>query len=252
MATAARLRRWWRGSGASRAAKALLRLLPSQAVLPILSGPLRGRKWIVRSSFESCWFGVYEREKQKEFAAAVRPGAVVYDVGANVGFYTLLAATLAGPQGRVYAFEPLPRNVRILTRHAALNRLTNVHVFAGAVSDRPGTARFDQCALPEMGRLSASGGIEVLTFQLDDLLASGRIPPPHVVKIDVEGAEWDVLRGARDVFLRHRPTVLLATHGPEVHARCCALLGELGYDLEPLDDRPLERSSEIRGVARSS
>jgi len=248
--TAARLRRMWRHSGASGALRSLLRLLPPRAALPILWGPLRGRRWVVRSSFESCWLGVYEQEKQSALAAAVRPGDVVYDVGANVGFYSLLASALVGPAGAVFAFEPLPRNLAILRRHLALNRAANVRVIAGAVADRPGVARFDTSGIPEMARLSDAGGLEVPTVRLDDLLAAGQIAPPAVMKIDVEGAEYAALCGARGLLARHRPALLLATHGAEVHGRCCALLRELGYGLEPLDGRPLEQSSEVRATPR--
>lgn len=83
--------------------------IPSGKVVPILRGPLRGWKWVTGALRHSCWVGGYEPERQLEFARLVRRGDVVLDIGANVGFYTLLAARLAGPHGRVLAFEPLPR-----------------------------------------------------------------------------------------------------------------------------------------------
>jgi FkbM family methyltransferase len=251
-AAVARLRGLWRRSGASGGLRSLVRWLPAQAALPILWGPLRGKRWIVRSSFESCWLGVYEQEKQSAFSAAIRPGAVVYDVGANVGFYTLLAAKLTGPTGRVYSFEPLPRNLQFLNRHVALNGLNNVRVFAGAVADRPGVARFDDSGIPEMAHIAADGALEVATFQLDDLLEKGAIRPPNVIKIDVEGAEVEVLKGAQRLLAQNRPRLLLATHGPDVHRDSCALLQSMGYRVESLDSRPLEQSSEVRAVPINS
>ena len=86
-----------------------LRCLPPRLVVPILTGRLRGRKWIVGSGVHSCWIGSYELEKQLAFARVTPFGGTVLDLGANVGFYTVLAAELVGPSGRVHAFEPVPR-----------------------------------------------------------------------------------------------------------------------------------------------
>ena len=79
-----------------RAIRSPLRLLPAGMVLPILTGRLRGRKWIVGSCVHSCWIGSYEFDKQRAFAEVTGRGATVLDLGSNVGFYTLLAAELMG------------------------------------------------------------------------------------------------------------------------------------------------------------
>jgi FkbM family methyltransferase len=242
----AKLRGWWRNSFAGAAARGLINMLPRNTVLPILKGPLRGKKWVIGSSFQSCWLGVYEYEKQQEFIGTVKAGDVVYDVGANVGFYTLLASTLTGPSGRVFSFEPLPRNLALLKRHVEMNQMSNVEILDGAVSDKSGTARFSTGDIPEMTHLSATGEIEVQTYQLDELVSRGRLPPPWVMKIDVEGAETAVLSGAREILQRHKPILLLATHGADVHRKCCDMLREMRYTLRPMDGKPLEESSEVR------
>ncbi len=248
MSTVTNLRSFWRYSRLGRSARAAMNLMPRDTVLPILRGPLRGKKWVVRSSFQSCWFGVYEYEKQVVFQQSVRKGDVVYDIGANVGFYTLLASELVGSEGTVVAFEPLPRNLALLRRHVHLNGLSNVEIIEGAVSEEAGTARFAAEGLPEMGHLTDEGGMEVKMHQVDALVGSGRIPPPKVMKIDVEGAELSVLRGAHEVLKQHRPQILLATHGLEVHRQCVDLLREAGYALSSMDDKPLEESSEVKAV----
>jgi FkbM family methyltransferase len=250
MSAVAALRSYWRTSFAGAAARSLINRLPAGIALPILRGPLRGKRWVVRSSFQSCWFGIYEYENQLRFVASLKPGAVVYDVGANVGFYTLLAAVIAGPGGRVYSFEPLPRNLAILRRHVQLNHLENVEIFDGAVSDSAGTAHFSTQNIPEMGFISSTGDLEVRTFALDELLAAGRLRPPDVIKIDVEGAERDVFEGARKLLAEHRPTIMLATHGPEVHRRCLEFLRGLSYQLAPMDGKPLEHSTEVLATGR--
>ncbi len=94
-----------------------LRLLPDGMAVPVLQGPLKGKRWLVGSSTHGCWLGSYEYEKQRLFAKKIKAGAVVFDIGANVGFYTLLTAMLVRPEGRVVAFEPVPRNIDFLRKH---------------------------------------------------------------------------------------------------------------------------------------
>ncbi len=134
-----------------------LRLVPSSAVLPILQGRLRGKRWIVGSHTHGCWLGSYEFLKQKRFAQTVRDGMVVYDIGAHVGFYTLLAAECVGAKGEVVAFEPLPRNLRLLRQHLALNGYANVSVIEAAVADASGTATFVASQSHSEGRLGLGG-----------------------------------------------------------------------------------------------
>ena len=114
----------------------------------MLLGPLRGALWLPRSATAGSWLGTYERELQEVFTAHVRPGDVVFDVGANVGFYSLLAARLVGPKGRVVAFEPAARNVALLEQHLRLNRVTNVIVIAARSLKLPGAASWPRGRIP--------------------------------------------------------------------------------------------------------
>jgi FkbM family methyltransferase len=219
----------------SRIARLPLRLVPRGATVPILSGRLRGWKWITGSATHGCWLGTYERETQAVFARLVRKGDVVYDIGANVGFFTLLAAKLAGRGGTVYAFEPLPHNLACLRKHIAVNHAA-VDVLPVALSSSSGVARFATATSAAMGRLADGGDLEVRTETVDELVSSGRISPPRFMKMDVEGAEHSVLTGAAATLVRHRPVILLSTHGYLVHEQCCALLRELGYGIELIRD----------------
>jgi FkbM family methyltransferase len=211
-----------------------LRLVPSRATVPILQGTLRGKKWIVGSSTHGCWLGSYEWEKQRRFAAAVPIGGVVYDVGAHVGFYTLLSSVLVGPEGRVLAFEPVPRNLGFLQPHVEMNECENVTVIASAVGERTGSEPFSLGPESQMGHLDANGHLDVSVVCLDDIVAGG-CPPPDLIKIDIEGGEYRALRGARRVLESARPTIFLATHGPEVHEQCVKLVTSAGYRIEVLD-----------------
>jgi len=224
-----------------------LRLVPKEAQVRIVRGPLRGKRWIAGSSNHGCWLGTYEYAKQQAFSTAIRRGDAVYDLGANVGLYSLLASVLVGSEGRVFSFEPVARNLRFLQRHLELNRVTNCSVFDVAVSSSNGEANFDTGPNPCRGHLTTESqtALTVVTVTLDSLVGCGRLPPPNVIKCDIEGAEYDALRGAMGTLARHLPSIFLATHGPEVHMRCCKLLTSLGYKLMPLDDLPLNESSEI-------
>ncbi len=153
---------------------------------------------------------------------------MVYDIGANVGFYTLLASALAGPRGRVVAFEPLPRNLEFLRAHVAMNGMTNVVIRSVALADHPGTRPFDDTPGPSEAHLAARGSLTVECATLDALVAKGEIPPPDVIKMDVEGAELLVLRG-----------------GEDVHAACVAWLEQAGFRLDNLDGESVQACSEL-------
>jgi FkbM family methyltransferase len=230
-----------------RALRFPLQLIPSSLEIPVLQGPLRGKKWIAGSGNHGCWLGSYEYEKQKAFSAVVKPGHVVYDLGANVGFYSLLAGILVGPEGHVFSFEPAPRNLGFLRRHLRLNQMTNCSVWDAAVGASDGTANFDLGPGFSMGCLmdQLQNGLSVRTVTLDGLVASGKLSPPDVIKCDIEGGEYGALTGASQILVKFSPIIFLATHGPDVHRQCCGLLSDLRYRLTPLDGRPLAETSEI-------
>jgi FkbM family methyltransferase len=212
-----------------------LDLIPPQTELPVLIGPLRGARWIVGSGNHVAWMGLYELHKHQRFAATIRPGSIVYDIGAHAGFYTLLASRLVGPQGRVVAFEPLRTNTTFLCRHLRINHATNVQIYEVAVWSCTSTISFDDTSGSSYtGRVSQAGRISVPTIALDDLISSGKAPPPDYIKIDIEGAELEALRGAAVSLERYRPLIFLATHELEVHRECLQLLSELGYRIIPL------------------
>lgn len=222
-------------------------MLPSGATVRILQGPLRGKRWIVGASNHGCWLGSYELAKQTAFYASVSRGDVVYDLGANVGFYSLLASVGVGPTGRVLSFEPLPRNLAYLRRHLDMNLTGNCTVISAAVGSSDGTAEFEVGPDNHVGHLASNApqSLRVATVTLDALVLSGEIPPPNLIKCDIEGGEYDALQGAAGTLERHAPTIFLATHGGEVHERCCRLLTDAHYVLESLDDHSVLMSSEI-------
>jgi FkbM family methyltransferase len=166
---------------------------------PIVFAEIGGtpNEWWALSARRRGW----EQPVLDAFAARLRPGDVVYDVGAWIGPYSLLAGELVGPTGRVVAFEPDPNARRQLERNVALNDATNVRVSPVALSDRNGIARLGGGESEAM--VGETGEFEVETMTLPDFVArEGR---PDVVKVDIEGGELlldvDSLAQARHVFL---------------------------------------------------
>lgn len=211
------------------------KLLPAGTVVRVVRGPACGMRWIADSTTHGFWLGYWELEDQRRFAARLRPGDVVYDIGAHVGLYTLLSSSKVGAEGHVYAFEPSPRNAKYLRRHIELNHLTNCTVVEAAVCDSEGSRRFDLTEHSSAGHFSDSGQIAVRTLSLDEFVfASPGRRPPNAIKIDAEGAELEVLAGGLRTLTGSPPLIFLSTHSEDVDRRCCELLRSAGYSLERL------------------
>jgi len=222
-----------------------LRLIPPTAVVPVVSGPGRGMRWIVGSAPHGAWLGTLERDKLFRFMARARPGMTVWDIGANVGLYTLPSARAVAPAGCVVAFEPMPRNLHFLRRHLALNGLAGVAVCEVAVSDRAGTLRMKEGDSPSEFHADPGGDWEVTAITLDEWLSENGALPPDLVKIDVEGSDDAVLRGGARSFAKYRPPIYLALHGERQRRACAQLLAAWGYEVTSLEaGRGPEVSSE--------
>ncbi len=178
--------------------------------------------------------GTSEPLMQAAFSHLIKPGMAVYDLGAHVGFFTVIASRLVGPEGDVISCEPLPDNVEMIEYNVRLNQFTNVRTFTTAIGDRDGEARFHVSAVPSWGRLEGTGQLDqkvdvisVPIARLDTIVRERSLPPPDVIKIDVEGAEADVLQGARGTATVHRPVLLIELHG--TNDAVTELLQELSY-----------------------
>ena len=245
-----------------RLLRSTLRWIPRGATVRVLQGPMKGMRWVAGSATNGCWLGSYEVDKQHAITETLREGNVFLDVGANVGFYSLLASRCVGESGRVVAFEPFPENISFLRRHVELNQLTNVEVIEAAVADQAGSATFSPGPDGCTGRLETgqsatekcdNESITVKLVILDDLVAGEQIPVPNAIKIDVEGAEAAVLKGASNLLRDHHPVIFLATHGKHVRAECLDLLHELGYQCSSLEEeKDLMKVHEFIALANSS
>jgi FkbM family methyltransferase len=152
--------------------------------------------------------GTYEPHLTSVFERYCRSGMTVVDVGANVGYYSLLAAKLVGPSGRVIALEPNSENCRLLLSSIRLGGITNVELIPIACDRTVGWAYFSthvgsNGGLIDDGDLLAHPGIVVPTFRLDDIVEG----PVGFLKMDVEGAEGRVVGGAARLIERNLPII---------------------------------------------
>jgi FkbM family methyltransferase len=216
-----------------------------------------GKEW--RVAAYHAFRGAMEPGLTKYFRSVVTPGAVVVDVGANVGFYTLLAAKLLQGQGKIYSFEPAPRTYAILKDNVQVNgflELGIIHLYPLAVTDKAGKARLAvfnaDCGhntLFDDGHADAE--IEVSTTSLDDILATQ--DKVDIVKIDAEGAEPFILRGMTHVIERN-PQIRIALEFAPAHLRragisSCAFLDTIasfGFAIRRIDDESGELLDVIR------
>ncbi len=202
------------------------------AQVTVAGGGLQGATLLLdMQSEKDYWLGTYEMDLQHAIQDWAKPGAVVYDLGANVGYVSLLFARAVGPQGRVFAFEPLPANQDRLRRNVELNPGLNVQLIPAAAAERSGQAAFALHGSDDMGHLHAGSPaaetIEVETIALDDFASTH--PAPHLIKIDVEGAEVLALQGMQQVLRAHQPTLFIELHGYEAGRACWQLLSDAGY-----------------------
>ncbi len=217
----------------------LLHSLLKDAAVPVFSGPLRGWKWLPPSGNHAYWLGKHEKAYVNAFAEHIQPGDIVFDIGAQAGYFTLIASRLAGKNGQVVAFEPFPENSEYIKEHCRLNHCDNVTLQEVAVGGTPGQRSFQSANL-FMGHLSDIASdksapdenalvVEVVT--LDSLIADNKAPIPSVLKIDTEGMEYWVLQGGKSFINEHKPVLFIATHGAVNQKRTLELLKAWGYDI---------------------
>ena len=169
------------------------------------------------------WLGTYEPELQAAISDLVKPGQIVYDIGANIGFITLLITKRIGSQGHVYAFEALPANVIRLIQNIELNDVEKlVTVIQAAVQDQSGDAEFLIAPSTGMGKVDGSAGRDSVDYEeaiqaegisIDDFIEDTGNLLPDIVKIDIEGGEVLALPGMVKLLHAHHPILLIELHG---------------------------------------
>jgi FkbM family methyltransferase len=176
------------------------------------------------------------------------PGDTCIDVGAHVGLHTLVAATTVGPQGRVIAIDPQPYCCERILTNIALNGLANVLVVAAAAGDRDGVVVLHTQTRADRTRLSLSGDgqadlpqqFEARLTRIDSLMEGRRMPAIKLMKIDVEGYEWEVLAGATETLAITRNLIFecLPESSVEKARQTAEALIARGFELKQVDGTP--------------
>ncbi len=186
----------------------------------------------------------------------VRPGQTVVDVGAMIGYYTLICARRVGSRGRVFAFEPDPDNFEILRRNIKINGLSNVVSEQFAASDRSGPSQLYRSWDNNGDHRSFDVGdgrkvVEVQAIELDEYFRE-RADLVDLVKLDVQGHEWAVVRGMSSLLKRNEQVLVMTEYSPLLltqsgfgHEEYLRLLTGMGFALYEID----EGAAQVRPVS---
>jgi FkbM family methyltransferase len=195
------------------------------------SGPMIYNKYDMYVGGSLQRYGEFSVAEQEVFAQIVRPGALVVEVGANIGAHTVQLSGLAGRDGEVHAFEPQRIVFQALCANLALNQCANVHARQAAVGEEVGACvvpAIDPTTRTNFGGVSLRGvtaGEVVPLVTLDSL----DLPACHLLKVDVEGAEVEVLKGAEGLVQTYRPIMYLENDRAERSEELLTLVERLDY-----------------------
>ena len=204
----------------------------------------------------------HEPEIRNAILRLTRPGMVAYDIGANVGVFSFLFASLVGDEGIVYAFEPERNNYHCFRKSLQINQSKNIVLDTRAVGRAKSTEKFDRRGGAFSGRLvgdahyEATDNVEIVeTVSIDHLVASEGYRPPDILKIDVEGNERLVLEGMANLFQTSSPIIIceLHTHLGDPSQRVIELLQGYGYKITDIGGAladPKEVAKELHVIAR--
>jgi len=209
-------------------------------VLPVSSGLLKGTLLDVDPRKQRDMIaGTYESEVQNALAKHLKPGQIAFDVGAHLGFFTLLMARLVGDGGTVVSVEPDPFMAPKLEANLKSNHAGNVQVVRKAAGTQDEERRFTPGAGGGIGHLADDGEIEVSATSLNRLAAQFGVP--NLVKVDVEGGELEVLAGAGDLLSSNKCTFVVEVHDGQIQSEAEALFNRMDYQVSFIQDNPSQR-----------
>ncbi|MFC1850233.1 FkbM family methyltransferase [candidate division CSSED10-310 bacterium] len=245
-----------------------LRTRPDEPLTATIDHDLKARVWPGDVLGESLYVrGYFEQQETKFVKQILKPGMVFIDVGANMGYYSLLAAKLVGQAGQVHSFEPNPRMFQELTYNVELNGFSNISLNSQALADKPGQARLSRYDKGEEVYCSLSNssypGAEIIGYDdvsvqtLDNYINKNGIDKVDLIKIDVEGAELMVLQGAQNLLSDSRKLIVML----EFDQRLCdafdytvndilQTLEEYDFKVYTLSDGLFEHVSETTDIHR--
>ena len=207
-------------------------------------GPISGFKWFCDKDHQF-WMplGLYEQETATWIIESLKRGGTFIDIGANAGYFTLIGSKCVGRDGQVFLFEPIPKNINVIKKHLQLNKIENVAVKEMAVSSKCGKAKFSielvdaNSHLEDVDITHADSkpinSIIVETTTLDNFINKCEVRP-NVIKVDVEGAEKQVLLGAINTLGLVDVSWIISTHSEQLFKDCQKIMIDNGYIVESL------------------
>jgi len=207
----------------------------------VLAGALKGLRFRFDLRLDTLrWRGAQERSLQQWLKAYVKPGSICLDIGAAEGYFTVLMAKLAGSNGAVYAFEPSELCEQV-TYHVELNRRTH---------DLAPASVYKQFVVNQSSNRDPS------SVSVDDVVHSASVKRVDVIKIDVDGAEADVLRGAHRTLERFHPHLCVEVHSRDLLTEVQRIVARYGYilrleDAAPYEYRPIEYNAFLFSAGRN-
>jgi FkbM family methyltransferase len=221
-----------------------LALIPKSLIIPILQGPAKGLKWISGCYNHGCWLGIYEFEKQIIVAKTVADNDVILELGAHVGYFTIMFSRLVGPKGKVYAFEPIKNNINYIKSHLKLNDINNVKIFEYGAWIKTENLNFDNDTHNAKGRISSSGNNQINVVDINEFILnqiSGKI---NLIKMDIEGSERCVFPHLLNYVIKNKTKLIISTHGDDITNEIVNLCNENLLKCEGLQwsNRPVKQS----------
>ena len=183
--------------------------------------------------------GQHEAWAQDLLRKHLKPGDCFYDVGAHIGFFSLIAARIVGSSGCVAAFEPDSGNAGVFRANCERNRMPQITLTQAAVWRTSGQILFeraDRASSGMEGRVTEGESsvhevVRVTGISLDDYVFEQGGKPPNLLKIDAEGGESAVLLGAQAVLVRYKPSLLCEIHDPAIERELADFLARFGYSI---------------------
>jgi FkbM family methyltransferase len=228
------------------------RFEPQTDLVPMRVDVDRRTQFWVPTAWEAQFFAATEAAIVSAVAARFHEGEVAWDIGANLGLYSVALARRAGSTGRLFCFEANPLCVFFLRLNLAVNGVSNAEIIPCALVDRAGDVAFTiNYGNSNLGvgkpspvyAMKPGHRVLVAGCAADDLVESEEIAPPALVKIDVEGGEGAVLRGMTRTLARHHPFLMIEIHGRAAAAEVCPLLDGLGYSFRRIAEPSLPLTS---------
>lgn len=186
--------------------------------------------------------GSYEKKTTEVFLSLLKKNQVVFDIGANAGYYTILASKGVGSNGQVYSFEPDPGSSELVERNVLLNNCKNVKLIKKALSEKSGTSYFKSEKFNKGdSSLASEGGIKVQTTTLDDFITESKIEKADLIIMDIEGAEILALRGGKEFLSGLINSSLIIEYNP-------SSLEKLGFGSDELTQQIQNLGYKIIGI----